>query len=368
MLRVISLPLAVFTLLAADGNAQVTSPGESPADSITRALDVLRTELGLTDLPAAGSFTRGDVSIAAGTRVDSAIGIHDGTLTVRGNVGHTVVVMNGDLVLDNGGVIEGDAVVVRGRIVMQGGVLRGAGITLGGDLRAPDTPAPVRTGLERVWHEVGVTLATLAIMIVLGIGVLLFAGGYLNGAADALALHPGKSFLIGILSQLATLPLLVLMIVALALTIIGLLLIPFAIVAFFLAVLGVCALGFLASAQVAGTAFGSRTAQDMPRRRMLLRALLMGVMLMGSVWLLAALTSATPIVGAALRGFAIVMTWVAVTAGVGAALLSRFSRRDAQPSSAAPEPEDISWQTPTPVTGVAAARRPVTTGAGGGEQ
>ncbi|HPV74947.1 MAG TPA: hypothetical protein PLX31_08620, partial [Gemmatimonadaceae bacterium] len=72
--------------------------------------------------------------------------------------------------------------------------------------------------------------------------------------------------------------------------------------------------------------------------------------------------------GAALRIVALLVTYVAVTAGFGAALLSRGgSRRDAAVAQApAPAMDAASWQTPTPVTGVVAARRPVAAAKGDG--
>ena len=62
------------------------------------------------------------------------------------------------------------------------------------------------------------------------------------------------------------------------------------------------------------------------------------------------------------------MTYVAVTAGFGAALLSRGgTRRDAAVAQApAPAMNAASWQTPTPVTGVVAGRRPVVGAEGDG--
>jgi hypothetical protein len=45
-----------------------------------------------------------------------------------------------------------------------------------------------------------------------------------------------------------------------------------------------------------------------------------------------------------------------VSAGFGAALVSRSGPRVA---AGLVEQPDISWQTPTPVTGVAAAKRPI---------
>jgi len=58
------------------------------------------------------------------------------------------------------------------------------------------------------------------------------------------------------------------------------------------------------------------------------------------------------------------VSWVAVTVGLGAALLSRAGTRHlagrAGVGTTRPAPDDLAWQTPTPVTGVTAARRPPT--------
>jgi hypothetical protein len=79
------------------------------------------------------------------------------------------------------------------------------------------------------------------------------------------------------------------------------------------------------------------------------------------LWIVAAAFTWSPLVGGILRAVAFAVTWVAVTAGVGAALLSRAGTRrvEAPTRLVAPaEPDDLSWMTPTPVTGVVAARRP----------
>ena len=65
--------------------------------------------------------------------------------------------------------------------------------------------------------------------------------------------------------------------------------------------------------------------------------------------------------GGILRFIAAIITWVAVTVGFGATLASRGGTR-VLPTATLPVPqlleEDTSWQTPTPVSGVTAARRP----------
>jgi hypothetical protein len=89
--------------------------------------------------------------------------------------------------------------------------------------------------------------------------------------------------------------------------------------------------------------------------------LLLGLLLFYVVWLVAAVLGWAPVLGAALRLFASAVTWVAVTVGFGAALLTRGGTREAAAAAPGPparEEDEDQWQTPTPVTGVTAARRP----------
>ena len=68
----------------------------------------------------------------------------------------------------------------------------------------------------------------------------------------------------------------------------------------------------------------------------------------------------SPVVGSVLRAVALAGCWVALTFGLGATILTR-AVRDARAIAPAASVDDLSWQTPTPVTGVVAARRPVVT-------
>jgi hypothetical protein len=53
-------------------------------------------------------------------------------------------------------------------------------------------------------------------------------------------------------------------------------------------------------------------------------------------------------------------SWVALTFGLGATILTRAGTvREGETTKPARSMDDLSWQTPTPVTGVVAARRPV---------
>ena len=66
----------------------------------------------------------GDRVIEADESVDDVV-VASGDLTVRGKVGGDALVLNGDLILEEGGLIEGDALVVRGEIRLNGGRVRG---------------------------------------------------------------------------------------------------------------------------------------------------------------------------------------------------------------------------------------------------
>jgi hypothetical protein len=205
---------------------------------------------------------------------------------------------------------------------------------------------------------VALSSSWLLILILIGIGVLVFANSYLEGVTESLEGRFGRSFWAGIAAQLALAPALALLIVALAVTVLGILLIPFAIVAFVLAVVGLITLGFLAVARITGesVAPGSRRGHA---HGVALRALVVGVVLYMGLWVLASAFTWAPMVGTVLRGIAVAITWVAATAGLGAAVLSRGgTRRPSAPLATAVAVNDLPWQTPTPVTGVVAARRP----------
>jgi hypothetical protein len=77
--------------------------------------------------------------------------------------------------------------------------------------------------------------------------------------------------------------------------------------------------------------------------------------------MLAALLVWSPLAATVLRAAAIAATWVAVTLGLGATILSRAGTHRKIPEGARPI-ELASWQTPTPLTGVVAARRPIAAG------
>ena len=365
--------LSALLVSAASAFAQTSSPQRADSMQLTEltrssgpaGTAKLRAQLSLlrlmgytAALPTVEQFTSGNRTIPAGATVTDPVGVVDGNLDVFGTVNGAVMVVDGNLRIHPGASITGDAITVRGRINNQGGVVTGETRSLGtlgtGAERAPPPPRTTMWALK-------LTLGWFAVLVIIGVGVMIFAEANLDGVVLALERGIGRSFGAGLLGQLFALPVLALLCVALALTVIGILLIPFAIVAYTIAVAGLVTLGFLAVSRMSGSPLVS--APDVTPRGVNLRAMFIGLIGYFALWALAAAFTWHPVAGAALRMIALVITWVAATAGLGATLLSRAgTQRPGRKKSRGPSSDDYSWQTPTPVSGVAAGTRRKTTG------
>ncbi len=303
-------------------------------------------------LPSIGQFSVGNRVIPAGTAVNGPVGVKDGSLDVFGAITGTALVIDGNLRLHPGAQINGDAFAVRGRVINQGGSVTGEARsleTVSSDGQANDVRAPRTT----MW-ALKLTLGWFAVLIIIGVGVMIFAEANLDGVVMALERGIGRALLAGVLGQVAALPALLLLCVALALTILGILLIPFAIVATIIAMAGLVTLGFLAVARMSGLPLVR--GNELTPRGVSLRAMFIGLIGYFGVWLVSAAFTWHPVIGPVLRVVALIVTWVAATAGLGATLLSRAGTQRSRTKDRVTV-DDLSWQTPTPVSGVAASRR-----------
>lgn len=309
------------------------------------------------DLPDDSKFAPGPRTIEGGTVVPGPIAIANGDLVVDGTLDGDAVVVGGNVILKPTGHITGDALTIGGRTEALGGRVDGDIRTiyaLGGG-GAAAAPAPPLT----TWQMVKLVVGWFAVLFAIGFGVLMFAERNLDGVVIAMERGFGRAFWIGVLGQLALLPTLFLLCLGLVLTIIGTLLIPFAIVAYVIAVAGLVTLGFLAVSRLTGSAL-LRGGPVVTERGAALRGLVLGLVAYLGLWLIAAVFTWNPLVATVLRLVAFAATWVAATVGLGATLLSRAgTERGAGRPARKAVPDELAWQTPTPVTGVAAARRPV---------
>jgi hypothetical protein len=320
---------------------------------------------GETYLPNADNFTIGDRTIAVDTRVDGPIAVAHGNLDVYGTVNGDVVALGGDVRIHRNGRVTGDAFAAGGRVIIDGGVVEGSRRAIA--ITPPAIPSLPAIHAEPLstWESVKLVIAWFALLTLIGLGVMVFAEGNLEGVVVGLERGFARSFWLGVAGQVALLPLLLLLVVGLTITVLGVLLIPFAIVAYVIAAAGLVTLGFLAVARLTGGVLASDRGTASPRG-VHLRALAIGLVVYLGIWLVAALFTWHPVIGAVLRGVAFTVTWVAATVGLGATLASRAgTQRPGAGSAKKTSTDEFAWQTPTPVSGVAAATRKLKVGAGG---
>ncbi|HET7583629.1 MAG TPA: polymer-forming cytoskeletal protein [Gemmatimonadaceae bacterium] len=355
------LAVAAVALLVTAHPARAQSVlSAAQRDSVQQWVNELAPELAGAPLPL-DAATTGARSIPAGSTVSGDVLTVHGTVDVAGRVEGSVAAIDGNVILRASAVVIGSALAVGGTVVDSGasvgGEVRSVHASRPGILALLNQPTHVRPSTA---HAIGLALAWFAILGVIGFAVLLLAPANLEAVAEVISRHFGRSFLIGVVGQILALPALVLLIVALAITLIGIVVIPLAVLAFMLGAAGALALGFVAMAYANGNAIGSaRTGGSVLVRRG--GILLTGLAIYAGIWLLAGAFTWAGVVGVLLRALASIVTWVAVTVGLGATISSRAgTRRDAaSPVRELEEPTLMAeWQTPTPVSGVAAARRP----------
>ncbi|MDZ7632413.1 MAG: polymer-forming cytoskeletal protein [Gemmatimonadaceae bacterium] len=268
---------------------------------------------------------RGDYTVAVADTVRGNIVVVDGTLLVRGTVVGSAVALNGAVIVDSSGHVTGDVVSAEhGSAIAPAGRIDGELRTL--DAIQPLTVAPRVSAAGSVITDLKQTAAWFGLLILLAIGVLINAGDAMQRVNTALNAGFSRNVTVGVLAQMAMLPTLVVICLLLSLTLIGILLVPFAIVAYVIAVLGLVVLGGISAMQMVGGAVMPRR-PGTTERGARLQALVTGMVLLSVPWLIAALLSSMPVAAAWLRTLALGITWVAVTAGLGAALRTRGGTR-----------------------------------------
>ncbi|HEY9448507.1 MAG TPA: polymer-forming cytoskeletal protein [Gemmatimonadaceae bacterium] len=330
-------------------------------DSIGAWLDSLALDPnGLTI--ARDAVRPGARSVAAGETVSGSIGSWHGDLDIRGTVNGNAVAIGGDVILRPGSAVHGDVLAVGGLVKNEGGAVDGEMRSLSALTVGPVPVAPQRTPAETARRSFSLAVGWYLVLAVIGLAVVIFARGKFLVISGRIRDDFTRSFFYGVLGQIALFPALVVTIIALAITVLGILLIPFAIVGFILAAAGALALGFLAMVFVIGdAAMRWRGAAGWGGWTQLLQFLLIGLSLYLVLWVLGGALAGLGAIGGAVRFIVMVVTWVAVTVGFGATLATRGGTRTDTTIRGPGEPspaQSNEWQTPTPVSGVAAARRP----------
>ena len=365
-MRALIIALAAALAPAAQAQQSVDSTAARPAavmdNRLRTEIMLLRALFGGVRAPEADSFRLGNQQVGAGTTHTGTLAVARGNLDVHGRISGHAIAVHGDVIVHPGGSVGGNAVAVDGRVRTAGGVVEGDVRSIRGLTGSILAAAAGRAREERsvtTWDSIKMVIGWFAILFAIGIGVLLFAERNLDGVVSALEQNFSRSFWVGVLAQLAAIPALLLVLLGLAISLIGILLVPFAIVAYVIALAGLCTLGFLAVARFTGRGFFRGRPNS---RAVSLQSLSLGLIVYLGLWFVAAMFVWSPVAGSMLRAVAFAGSWVALTFGLGATLLTRAGTQKDGIVTPKPKPaDDLSWQTPTPVTGVVAARRPVAT-------
>lgn len=321
---------------------------------------------------AGSAVITGDHTVPAGSTVEGAV-VVGGDLRVVGEITGDAVVVGGDLILDESGVVHGNAVVTGGEIVRNGGRVGGEMRVVSGDLggigAAIGLPAAAAREMEHAAREGGHgwrqergffrsiqrgiagIVGTFAFGLVLaGAGALLIFYGrrFLDNVSDTIRTSTLRSAGVGVAALFLIVPAFVVLVVALAVSIIG---IPFLVVAvplYPLAVAAAMAFGLLAASH----ALGERTAEQRQQAFDLRYRNGYAYLFTGLGMLLVPLIAADLIAMTGFLGFIggllKVVSWVAIliatTIGFGAVILSRmgtqqsFIRAEGTDSPLDPDP------------------------------
>jgi len=354
----LAIVLALGMIAAHQLSAQAKADSAASRDPIAAALDSLHRDANGVALDRA-AISSGARTIESAQRLTGDAATWHGPLEIRGTVDGNAVAIGSDVVVLPGGHVRGDALSVGGQVRMAGGTVDGETRTISAFSVGPIAGARL-TPAQATQRALSLAVACFLILVAMALAVVIGARTHLETIASTIRTDFWRSFLVGLLGEVAAVPLFLLSMVALAITIVGILLIPFAAVAYALAVLGALDLGFLAMSLLAGDALlrGEGSARE---PRPIVAHLVAGLTVFLVLWLLAGGAAYMGLAGSVLRLLAFLSTWIAATVGLGATILTRAGTRAAiVPPRAAPPTitEEYAWQTPTPVSGVAAARRP----------
>jgi hypothetical protein len=168
----------------------------------------------------------------------------------------------------------------------------------------------------------GIVIGWLVIVGLIGFVLMAFGADKLDIVIRTMQKGVGKSLGSGVVGQLAIVPGAIAVCGLLAATLIGVLLIPLGLIAFMFVVAGIAMFGFVAVATMTGAAITGGSKRDDTPHGAMLRAFFIGTGVFMGMWLVVAALSRVPLLGPMLESFAAAVTFIAVTTGFGAVLLS----------------------------------------------
>lgn len=306
--------------------------------------------------PTAESAPSGGLAVPAGTTQPGGVILVRGPVDVYGTVHGDVLTVFGDVVVHPGAHVDGAAASLFGHATRLDVPVHGTG--------SGATPGTIATP-PTLAAALGVPVSWFLLLAALGAAVATRADRQLGAVRELVEEHPTRALGVGVAAQLLVAPALVLLVVALSATIIGIVVVPLAIVVFVAVAVGLGMLGFLATAAVIGraTVGRARAGGTAPPGRSPV-PVLVGLTVFLVLWLLAGALARVPVAALVTRTLAVGATWIALSAGFGAALLTRAGtnagrrRRTSSAADTLVTERGIvpAWQTPTPIATLAAAR------------
>lgn len=329
ILRLLTFLALCGTLVPAPSQAQDSAKASSrTADSTRRKIDSTIVKIRV-DTDHASQVEWGQGSVAPGDTVRGDLVTFFGDTEVRGVVLGDAVALFGDLTVQDGAYVQGDAVSVGGTVRVRGGEVGGNIVTAAGrhvdgdDAGESDEGGTLIIDRDEPHSILGALFAVFIAMAMLSVTGVIAAAVMphrIDAVARRLEAGVGRAFAAGLIIELGFVPILLLVLFTLIITILGILLIPFAVVAVPLLYLVLGALGWFATATLVGRGLTGRDGADRPA---VMRSLAVGTVVLLLPFALAALL---PGWGGGLIALAVGVVWVATTAGFGAAVLTRGGR------------------------------------------
>lgn len=300
-----------------------------------------------------------DVFVGAGEHVIGPLLLVDGNLTVEGEIDGDVVVTQGFVRLEEGGLITGELRLVDARLYREGGSIEGRVVSVESDRdqlerrlrdeirtelrdrirRTSGRTSGDRTGvsayLGHFTHGVAEIFEDLVKLFLLAAGSLLivfFWKDRLNVIADAARRTPIRAGMVGMAGAFLFLPAWILGTIALLVSIVGILALPFWLLLFPVVAAVAVGVGYLAVARNVGEWLADQNFSRIDRVRATntFYAVVAGVVALAVLSMLGHLLGMFPILGvlqALVAGAGALVTMTALFIGFGAVLMTRGGRQ-----------------------------------------
>ncbi len=298
----------------------------------------------------------GDFNLGSSETHRGHVVVLRGNADIQGRLEGNLVTLDGDIILRSGATVNGDILAIGGSIRDQGGKVSGSSAML----TSSASPSAVgsRASLSLLDRVSGVA-AILATVVVLGFMLVTFGRPNLEIVSDTVSHSFGRSLLAGMLGQVLLVPTAGIITIGLILTLAGSVLIPFAVAVYLMLAIVAVLGGLLAVAHAMGEVITRRRlARGVIVSPNSYRYLVSGLAVLVSLWFIWAIFGAVPVAGGLTLFAAGLSTWLAGTAGFGAALLSRGGMREeftGRTLSSGMMTDEFLWATPM---GVPAVKRP----------